>query len=212
MAFQSICTVDTRGKVKHNFICLDHGDKIVRKTLVKGAIPSLNMGRILHNTTLSKNRVERTIVNVNENLDNEKVSYNSLEELRKKIKGLKTLQKWTVDISDPEKVVLMFWSPMYNSCIPYLKITIDSGLGFTIQVFNWYLPEDIELLTVNKRSLRNTTVVNLVKACLKLKLCLGMDSKESGTKFIHHFIPNSLNTHSQMDEGKALRVNNFPTR
>ena len=78
----------------------------------------------------------------------------------------------------------------YLVILPYITITVDDGLGYTIQVFNWLLPEDHCLYKSNKRSMRNITLSNLVKTCLQYELCQGIQNKtDPYNGVIFHAVP-----------------------
>ena len=154
-----------------------------------GAIPTLNMGREPHQT----NTVVRKERNIAQNyIAEEKVTsyYKDIDDLRRKISCLKTLDTWNVDISKTEEVVLTYFSKSYDTCIPFVTIIIDDGLGFTIQVLHWYLPENHLLYLTNKRSMKNISVANLVKSCQNLILC-NDGAQENDGCLITHAVPKS---------------------
>ena len=55
--------------------------------------------------------------------------------------NLKSLENWNIEIAEGE-IVLRKQSESYKTNVPELTITIDDGLGFTIEVFNYLIKED----------------------------------------------------------------------
>ena len=72
------------------------------------------------------------------------------------------------------------------------KLTIDDGLGFTLQIYDWFLPEDHMLYTTAKRTLRNITFSNLIKQIETLVICTGLKNNNITGSLIHHVVPTSV--------------------
>ena len=63
------------------------------------------------------------------------------------------------------------------------------GLGYTIKVFDWFLPEDHMIYISNKRSMRNITVENLIKSNENIFVCEGtIDQTNEKGKVIYHVV------------------------
>ena len=52
--------------------------------------------------------------------------------------NLKSLENWNIEIAEGE-IVLRKQSESYKTNVPELTITMDDGLGFTIEVFNYFI-------------------------------------------------------------------------
>ena len=114
--------------------------------------------------------------------------YKNLTDLKNKIGKIK-LDGWNV-VYKEDDIFLTFNSKSIGVYVPYLKILIDSGLGFTVQIYGWYLPEDHIIYRKNKRSMKNIIVSNMVATCLQFKLCEGVKSKDGDTSsLVCHSIP-----------------------
>ena len=184
---------------------IDQCNKIVRKTLKEGSLPLLNMGR---NPSHGSTNKRRKLSIVKEHITNENVNKSrlrNLDDLRKTIPNLTTLETWNIELNYQGQILLTYFSPNYHTCVPYFRLLIDDGLGFTIQVLHWFLPEDHCLYVANKRSIRNISVANLVKTCLHFDLCKGVNIKDNIQSLINHCVPKS-NTAMEdcQDDEKAL--------
>ena len=76
--------------------------------------------------------------------------------LHNKIKSLKVLSNWTV-VKCENETIFKFYEKDIQTELPYFTIIVDDGLGFTVKVYNWFLPEDHVIYKSNKRSVRNIT-------------------------------------------------------
>ena len=45
-------------------------------------------------------------------------------------------------------IILNKFSTEYNSKIPEFTVAIDDGLGYTIKVYDWYIPEDHSIYSI----------------------------------------------------------------
>ena len=178
------------------------GEKIVRKKLKPGAIPTLNMPKKSHPHQENKERKQRTIVQ--DYVPIKQAYYKDFEDLKNKLMTLKSLSEWDININEHE-VVLTYKSKQYDVSIPYLTIILDDGLGFTVQVFNWFLPENHFMYKINKRSLKNITISNLLKACLNFQFCKGVQTQVISSTLIIQSIPKSREAlATNQDDEKAL--------
>ena len=66
--------------------------------------------------------------------------YKHLPEIVGRVKNLKSLNAWNTIILET-KLILQKPSECYNTTLSELTITLDDGLGFTIQVYDCYIPE-----------------------------------------------------------------------
>ena len=126
--------------------------------------------------------------------------YKSLQEISSNISTLKTINLWQKQINTSSIVLSKIIHPYVT---PFIGITIDDGLGFTIKVLDWFLPEDHCIYKDNKRSMKNVSVVNLAKSINNFNLCKGIsDKSNSSKKILHHVVQKSLVEDS--DDGQAL--------
>ena len=84
-----------------------------------------------------------------------------MSEVVRRIDNLKSLSGWQTTISE-EYLILHKSSTYYNTNISEFTVTIDDGLGYTIKVYDWYIPENHEIYYTYRRSLKNVTVSDLV--------------------------------------------------
>ena len=88
-------------------------------------------------------------------MDTSKI-YKSLNELHTRALKLK-LTGWITDEAE-NNVTLSYSEPLYH--IPKYEIVIDDGLGFTVIVYGFDLPDDHVLYKKHKRFMGNVTVSN----------------------------------------------------
>lgn len=123
----------------------------------------------------------------------ERVCYKDLQDFKNKLHKLKTIKDWEISTSEDE-VILSKKSKNYNLALPYITIIIDNGLGFTIQIFNWSIPEDHIIYKCYKRSMRNITISNLINVCMEKAMCSGIKSDIRSNSVISQAIPKSRET------------------
>ena len=66
---------------------------------------------------------------------------------------------------------------------------MDSGLGFSITVFGWFLPDHHEIYLEHKRSLFHVTISALCETVQSFAVCSGLDQQS-----ISATTPNSTTT------------------
>ena len=102
--------------------------------------------------------------------------YKSFHELIQRIKCLTSLKAWQKFYNNDTTVL----EKQEN---PYLLPKLDDSLGFTIQIFEWFLSETHMYYKNYKRSLRNITVSELIGKIESSTLCNGTDTKEISWKY-----------------------------
>ena len=115
-------------------------------------------------------------------------AYDSFAELSGRVKNLK-LQDWSIDYQQ-DRVVLRKYEP--KVLVPKYELCIDDSSGYYISVYNWQLPTENPLYTVNKRSMRNITDSSLVKDLQSYPVCSGISMLLSSQHTINHVIPKSF--------------------
>lgn len=182
------------------------------KKLIPPALPTLNMTQKSHKTERTS-RPYRSIVQDDPpdvKPDTRKhLFYNSLSEV---IESLKTINNWTKNISEYE-LLLSKESTELKTHVPLYKVIIDDGLGYTIQIYDCFLPEDHTIYKKHKRSLTNVTVSELIKEIENFHVCPGIDLVEhNDANFIFHVIP-LINDDDQYDgEDTPPPMNLFPNK
>ena len=73
--------------------------------------------------------------------------------------------------------------------LPELELIIDDSLGYTIAVYECFLPEDHDLYSGFRRSMRNVTVSILIKELERSVICPGVSPKELSGQLVSHVIP-----------------------
>ena len=167
-----------------------------------GSIPTLNMPKKSIETSVINERKPRTVVK--EHPVRERAYYKHLDDLKSRINDLKTLKDWTLSINEKE-ILLSYTSTLYQAALPYLTIIIDDGLGFTIQVFNWFLPEDHNIYKMYKRTLKNITLSHLVNICLQFQMCKGIQLESLSSSVISHSIPKSRDVSFECKDEEELK-------
>ena len=75
--------------------------------------------------------------------------------------------------------------------LPVYSVTVDSGLGFSVAVFGWFLPNDHELYLEHKRSLFYVTISTLCNTIQSFSVCFGLehDMLEISAAILTHSVP-----------------------
>lgn len=111
------------------------GAKMTKKKLKHGAIPTLNMPVRSFSKQVTPRPPRKTLstpTTINP-------YYKNLKDLNTRIKNLKSLNGWETFLTDNTTTFKRFTQPWSE---PYLEVCIDDGLGFTIQAYKCFLPED----------------------------------------------------------------------
>ena len=114
--------------------------------------------------------------------------YKNLNDIIQRMNNLKSLENWNIEIAEGE-IVLRKQSESYKSNVPELTITIDDGLGFTIEVFNYFIKEDHQVYKSYCRSMKNMTVSNLLKHISNHKVCKGINLVKDESSVYFHIVP-----------------------
>ena len=134
------------------------------------ALPVLNMPKRTHDSTKPKPRTPRSVVQDHFPLP-QKAVYKNFRDLSRRTLEQKSLRDWNLKLMTDRLVVKKM---LDTFLIPEFEIIIDDTLGFTINVFECFLPEDHALYLENLRSVRHVTVSELVKKLESYKLCSGV--------------------------------------
>ena len=89
-------------------------------------------------------------------------------------------------------MLLLMHSSIQKLVKPYsiheVEIYVDISLEFTIRIFGWLLKDDHEIYLLNRRSVRNITLSNLILAVENYKICEGIQFTQ-GTSIQTHTVP-----------------------
>jgi len=102
------------------------------------------------------------------------VGMSSIEELMADLDSVRT---WKVEeLQDKEVSIKLFEQPF---SIPKYTVIIDSGLDFSVFVYQWPIPDDHEIYKDTNRSVRKCCVKELLKKLECCNMCMGLpDSDE----------------------------------
>ena len=127
-----------------SFLLVDYGDK-VRKRLKEGVSPAPRR-EIVKNDNVIESNVSRFV-------------HSSFMEIFSRVKNLK-FSSWDVNFKENR---IIFCKSDELFLISKFQVIVDDSLGFAVSIYGWYLPEDYPLYTLNKPSVRNITVSQLLK-------------------------------------------------
>ena len=71
-------------------------------------------------------------------------------------------------------------------------------MGYTVKVFDWFIPENHDIYLNEKRSIRNVKIRSLIENIENYSICPGLS--EQSSSIIHHVVP--LN---EIDDDNELR-------
>ena len=69
--------------------------------------------------------------------------------------------------------------------IPVYSVRVDSGLGFSVAVLGWFLPDTHELYCEHKRFLFHITAPSLCKAIQEFSVCPGLPEVLNAVDPVH---------------------------
>ena len=144
-----------------------------RKTLVPGAVPTLNLPAKSFESAPSTSRrvlVKRTLPDV----EKPKVLYKSLDDFKTKADRL-LLTGWRRNASEDTYVLEYFDA---KHALPFYSIRINSGLEFDVYVFGWLLPESHQIYVEHKRLVTHLTIGTLTSLFSPFTLCPGLPQDE----------------------------------
>ena len=111
-----------------------------------------------------------------------------------RVKNLKSLNAWNTTILETK---LIFQKP--SEC--YNTITLDDGLGFSIQVYDCYIPQDHTIYKMYRRSMKNISVPDLIQIVRSYNICPGINYiKDDASIYFHVFPLNNDDTNDNEDE------------
>ena len=144
-------------KLNFYIFCLVHAEKMVKRKPVFGAIPTLNMPIKSHDSVTNE-REPRNIVKDYEAPSIKKHIYETFNEFCSRVKKLKRLDSWIVEILD-DRVILKF--VVKQLLLPKFEIHVDDSLGFAVLVFGCCLPEHTTFIKYTNVQSEMLTLLNL---------------------------------------------------
>ena len=107
--------------------------------------------------------------------------------MSKRVKKL-TLKDWTIE-QKAEHIIIK--KEDKSTTFPEVEVTIDDSLGFSIFVYGWPLPSTHQIYKDNFRSVRYTTVLQLLNQISSYKICEGV-SNDNGSCLKHTILKKNV--------------------
>ncbi len=135
------------------------------------AVPTLNLAKKLFESDKQPRRIiQRHETEKRGETQSKARVYKHLDDFKSAIACVKlsgrsrkeTKESFTLEYFDSEHAV-----PLYS-------VRVDSGLGFSVAVFGWFLPDTHELYYEHKCSLFHITASSLCKAIQAFSVCPGL--------------------------------------
>ena len=151
-----------------------------------GALPTENQPNKSHESVVNETR--RHIDIVQDHPIQEKIAYQSIEQLKRGIEK-STVKDWIKNIAETE-IVLKSYDPKFD--LPKYVVAIETDLTFHVAVYNWKLPVDHVIYTNNKQSMRFVKVTQLLGAISDTEICQGIPNQLAASECICHVVPKTL--------------------
>ena len=158
-----------------------------KKSLALQAIPTQNLPQRLHEHTTKPERkhLERVKdVPLPEDIQSTKTVYTSLTDVEKEISKLK-LKGFQLEKKESKIIFRKMMSPY---TIPYVELFIDDRLEFTCVTLGWAVPGTHTLYRTFLRSVRKSTVSEILEFVSPFKLCTGLQSN-TDNHLLRHVAP-----------------------
>ena len=180
---------------------------MIKKRLVFGAIPTLNMPKKSHEIEpiSSRRPLPDRPLQVTPSSNS---CYKSLEELSNRARGLKCLADWVSKFSVAKAVFKKMVEPYM---LPHLEVIVDDSLAFSVKVYGCCLVDDHPLYLKYRRSMQNVTLSKLIKELEGLKLCTGIQACEITGKMFHHVVPLNISD-SDSEDDEQQQQEQFPNK
>ena len=136
-----------------------------RKRLLPGAIPTLNLPPKSFETETKPRRPPKRHETHQESpaASTSKESsrvYKHLDDFKRRVAAVK-LTNWSRKEHE-QKFIFEYFDGKHT--LPVFSVIVDSGLGFSIAMFGWFLPDDHEIYLEHNRSLFHVTISALCEA------------------------------------------------
>ena len=131
---------------------------MIKKRLVFGAIPTLNMPKKSHEIEpiSSRRPLPDRPLQVTPSSNS---CYKSLEELSNRARGLKCLADWVSKFSVAKAVFKKMVEPYM---LHHLEVIVDDSLAFNVKVYGCCLVDDHPLYLKYRRSMQNVTSLSIL--------------------------------------------------
>ena len=161
-----------------------------RKRLLPGAIPTLNLPQKSFETEtkprrpLKRHKPDEGSPAASTSKESSRV-YKHLDDFKHRVTAVK-LTGWSRKEHE-QKFIFDYFDDRHG--LPIYSLIVDSGLGFSITVFGWFLPGDHEIYLEHKGSLFHVTISALCETVQSFAVCSGLDQQS-----ISATTPNSTTT------------------
>ena len=151
--------------------------------MIPGAIPSLNLPKkSFQSESASRRKLECHTESsaASSTSETETVSnrvYKHLDDFKRKVSKVK-LSGWSRNEREQDFVIEYFDG---KHALPVYSVTVDSGLGFSVAVFGWCLPDDHHVYLEHKRSLFRISISSLCSTIQSMCICPGLPKEIPAT-------------------------------
>ena len=146
-----------------------------------GALPMLNMPRKSYEKLRS---VPRRILTKNNIL--EYLHSSSLPDFITKVKKVRLPCSWLLE-THTYCITIKYLDEAYN--VSKYMVTIDSGLSYTVKVFDLFAPEDYQFYKVYKRSINNVDIIDLLNTLTSAAIYSSISPHEVTSQATYYLVP-----------------------
>ena len=184
-----------------------------RKRLLPGAIPTLNLSQ----KSFEKETKPRRPLKRHETYEGSPAASTSkessrvhkhLDDFKRRVAAIK-LNGWLRKEYE-QRFIFEYFDCRH--ALPVYSLIVDSGLGFSVTVFGWFLPDDHEIYLEHKRSLFHITISALCETVQSFSVCSVLDQQSISATTLkstttNHSVP--LQTDVYDENGPPFQVDLF---
>ena len=103
-----------------------------------------------------------------------------------KVKKVRLSRSWLLE-TRPYCITIKYLDEAYN--VSKYMVTINSGLSYTVKVFDLFVPEDYQFYDVYKRSINNVNIIHLLNTLTSAAIYSSISTHEVTSQATYYLVP-----------------------